>query len=68
MITERNIWAAAKQMIDQHGEDAATEAAMMADKFAAEDYSGAARIWHRIMLAIYWLQDRSGPDPFKVEH
>lgn len=56
----------AKVIIDHHGEEAATHAAMMADKFAARNNQDAARVWHRIMLAIYWLQDQSGRDPFKL--
>jgi hypothetical protein len=68
MITDRDIWGSALTLVKEHGEDAATYAAMMADKFGAANNTGAQRVWHRIMLAATWLQDRRGRDPFKVEH
>ena len=68
MITDIDIWRAAKQLVDQHGPDAATEAAMMADRFGADGNFWAQRVWLRIMQAIEWLQDLSGRDPLELEH
>ncbi len=52
-------------LIDQHGEDAATEAAMRADKLlAAGDMAGKPI---RIMRAVEELQ-RTKPEPGEAEH
>lgn len=37
MITEWELWACANHLINQHGENAAMEAAMRADELLAED-------------------------------
>ena len=51
MISDREIWQAAGAMIKRYGEDAATEAAIRADKLLAEgDLEGCA-LWKRIMRA-----------------
>ena len=68
MPSDRDIWASAKLYVDQHGEDAAVQAAMNADALAEKgDYAGQ-KTWLRIITAIEWLQDNRGRDPFKVEH
>lgn len=68
MLPDIDIWRAANQYVKQHGEDAAIQAAMMADKLAERgDYAGQ-KTWLRIITAIEWLQDTRGRDPFKVEH
>lgn len=68
MVCERDIWASAGTMLTQHGENAATEAAMKADELASKGELAGQRTWQRIMTAIEWLQDNRGRDPFKVDH
>lgn len=68
MTTERDIWASARMMVTRHGEDAATEAAMKADKFGLVGDLAGQRTWLRVLRAIEWLQDQRGSDPFKVAH
>lgn len=68
MTSDRDIWASAKLYVDQHGKDAAVQAAMMADKFAAKGDREGEATWRRIITAIEWLRDARGRDPFKVEH
>ena len=68
MISDRDVWASAKLLRDQHGDDAAIEAAMKADELGAAGDLPGQRTWLRIIRAIEWLQDHGGRDPFKVEH
>ena len=68
VMSDRDIWASAKLMLDQQGEGAIIEAAMKVDELALKgDYEGE-RTFRRIKQAIEWLQDNRGRDPFKVEH
>lgn len=68
VMSDHDIWASAKLMLDQEGEDAVIEAAMKVDELALEgDYEGE-RTFRRIKQAIERLQDNRGRDPFKVEH
>ena len=62
LIDERDIWGSAKIMIDRHGEDAAIESAMRADKFMAEGNMAGRRVWQRIENAIVELQRREPGD------
>ncbi len=56
MTTDLDIYRSAKLLIDQHGEDAPTFAAMQADKRAgAGDMDGRA-VWLRVVRAIEELQ------------
>ncbi len=51
MLPERDIWQAAKIMIDRFGNDAIIDSAKRADELADEgDYEGSA-VWQRIMRA-----------------
>ncbi len=51
MLPERDIWQAAKIMIDRFGNDAIIESAKRADELPDEgDYEGSA-VWQRIMRA-----------------
>ncbi len=54
-------------LIDQHGEDAAIEAAMRADKLLAAGDMDGKRVWVRIMKAIEELQ-RQEPWPVERTH
>ncbi|MCG3777243.1 MAG: hypothetical protein JW395_4119 [Nitrospira sp.] len=67
-MSDRDIWASAKLMLDQQGEDAVIEAAMKVDESALKDDYEGGRTFRRIKQAIEWLQDIRGRDPFKVEH
>jgi hypothetical protein len=54
MITERDIWLAAKAMIDRYGNNAGIEAARRADELLEEGDGYA--IWKQIIAAIDKLQ------------
>ncbi len=56
MVSEIDIYRSAKLLIDQHGEDAATEAAMRADNMLAAGGLDGKRVWLRIIAAIEELQ------------
>lgn len=59
-IEERELWACAHEMIRQHGEDAATRAAMRCDELLeAGDRLGAVT-WKRIMDRIEQLHAPPG--------
>lgn len=59
-MDEKDIWRSAKLLIDQHGADAATHAAIRADQMLrAGDMDGQA-VWKCIMRAIEELQT-AGP-------
>jgi hypothetical protein len=52
MISDPDIYRAAKMLIDQHGEDAAERAAQRADVLLEEgDVEGAA-VWRQILWAV----------------
>ena len=52
MIADPDIFRAAKLMIDQHGEDAATRVSLRADLLLADrDVEGGA-VWRRILEAV----------------
>jgi hypothetical protein len=49
VIEEREIWGCALEMVRQHGIDAATYAAMKADKLMKRGDIEGQRVWCRIM-------------------
>ena len=51
-----DIFRAAKLLIDQHGEDAATRASLRADELLAERDTEGSAVWRRILEAIEELQ------------
>lgn len=56
----KDIFRAAKLLIDQHGENASVEAALNADRFLDKgDFEGAA-VWREIVRAISDLQTETG--------
>ncbi len=62
MVSDLDIYRSAKLLVDQHGEDAAAEAAMRADKMLAGGNMEGKRVWVRFMKAIEELQ-RQEPGP-----
>jgi hypothetical protein len=52
MIPDIDIWRCAQLMINNHGEEAAMEAATMADEWLAKGNIEAQRVWMRIAGAI----------------
>ena len=56
MISDPDIFHAAKLMIDQHGEDAAVRAAVRADVLLADGDPEGAVVWRRILEAIEELK------------
>ncbi len=67
MIAEIDIYRSAKLLIDQHGDSAATEAAMRADEFLDQGNMDGKRVWMRIMQAIEELQ-RERPGDGEAVH
>lgn len=51
MVTERDIWATAKMLVDQHGTDAPIHAAMRADAMRDRGDVDGQAVWKRIMRA-----------------
>jgi hypothetical protein len=56
MISEREIWLAAKAMIQRYGSNAGMEAAERADELLGTGEREASRDWARILAAIETLQ------------
>jgi len=52
MIPDLDIWRCAQLMINNHGDEAAMEAATMADDFLSKGNIEAQRVWMRIARAI----------------
>jgi len=52
MISDPDIFRAAKLLIDQHGDDAAIRAAERADELQDEGDLGGVAVWRRILEAI----------------
>jgi hypothetical protein len=60
MISETDIYRAAKLIIEQYGDTALIEAAMRQDKLLSQgDYDGA-KAWSKIGNAIEWMQMPNG--------
>ena len=62
MIPDLDISRAAKQLVDQHGADAALNAAARADLLLEEGDTEGAAVWRAIVKAIEELQRERGPD------
>ena len=60
MISDLDIYRAAKLMVDQHGADAALHAAGRADKLLDEGNTESAAIWRAILAAIEDLSATKG--------
>jgi hypothetical protein len=58
MIEDPDIWRAAQLLVDQHGDDAALQAAHRADELLEEDDVDGSAVWHRVLAAIGELQPR----------
>ena len=56
-----NIYRTANQYIKLYGEDAAIQAAMMADEMLAKADFQAQRVWIRIMRAVDVMQGEKAP-------
>jgi hypothetical protein len=56
LISDLDIYRAAKLLIDQHGEDAPIRAAQRADELLQDGDTEGAAIWRAIMSAIEELQ------------
>ncbi len=56
MIPDRDIWAAAKILIDHHGDDAAIVASQRQDELLDEGDVDGANIWKAIIKAVEELQ------------
>ena len=67
MTSDLDIYRSAKLLIDQHGDSAATEAAMRADEFLDPDNIDGRRVWTRIMQTIEELQ-RERPGDGEATH
>ena len=67
MVSDFDIYRSAKLLVDQHGEDAATHAAMEADKLMAKGDMEGAATWKRVIAAIEELQ-RTKPEPGESRH
>jgi hypothetical protein len=61
MISDLDIYRAAKLLIDQHGQDAPVRAAERADQLLEEGDTEGAAIWRAIMGAIQELQRAPRP-------
>jgi hypothetical protein len=51
MVTERDIWATAKMLVDRHGADAPIQAAMRADELLDRGDVDGQAVWKRILAA-----------------
>src|SRR5271163_4124028 len=61
MITDRDIWATASMLVDQHGADAPIHAAMRADALLERGDVGGQAVWKRILHAVEELLHLSDP-------
>lgn len=68
MISGKEIWTAANQLVKQHGADAAEAATKRAKELALKGDEVGERVFLEIRNAVEWLLDTRGRDPFKVEH
>ncbi len=56
MLSDLDLWRAAKIMVKRYGTGATTEAAMRADEFLDQGILDGQRLWMRIMQTIEELQ------------
>ncbi len=61
MLSDNEVWVSAVAMVRRYGRDAALQAGMRIEVFAAEGERDAQRAWLRIGHAIAWLQDEQRP-------
>jgi hypothetical protein len=61
VISDRDIYTAANILVKRYGEDAATQAAMLADVLGSENDTEGQREWIRIMEAVKQLQRTRAP-------
>ncbi len=67
MTSDLDNYRSAKLLIDQQGEDAATHAAMEAEKLMAKGDMEGVATWKRVIAAIEELQ-RQEPGPGETAH
>jgi hypothetical protein len=58
-MDEITVWRSAHSLIQVHGQKAAMEAAMMADKMRAEKDATGYQLWQRIVAAIREMEERA---------
>ena len=58
MIYERDVWQAAKMLIDQHGDEAAVQAAKRVDEMCAVGDSEGQAVWAAIRKAVIELANK----------
>ena len=63
MIDDRDIWRAAKLLIDKHGENAGIEASMRADAMLDQGDLDGKAVWLRILEAVKELQNTKPTGP-----
>ncbi len=63
MSEEKDIWHAAKLLVDRYGDEAPVQAAMRADALLAEGDIDGQAIWKRILNAVEELLRGRGDDP-----
>lgn len=64
-LSDWELWACARQQVDQHGADALVHAAMRSDALLAEGDLAGHRAWRGIVDRIH---DLSGVRPGEVRH
>ncbi len=67
MISDLDIWRAARIMVKRYGKDAATEATGRADEFLDQGNIDGQRLWMRIVQAIEEMQ-RERPREGEATH
>ena len=66
VTSDLDVYRAANELIEQHGEDAPIHAAMRADELMATGDMEGVAVWKRIVKAIEELQSQERPDDAKV--
>jgi len=62
VIEDKDVWRAAKLLVDRHGDEAPIHAAMQADELLAEGDLEGERVWIQILKAIEELLRVPGDD------
>jgi hypothetical protein len=63
MVSERDVWVMAKILVDEHGADAAIQAAMRADEMLERGDVDGQVLWKRIVRAVEELMRLPDPVP-----
>ena len=63
MISDRDVYASAKLLIDRHGDEAPIHAAMQADQMLERGDLDGQAVWMRILNAVEELLRGRGDDP-----